>query len=118
MATFLCNPLMYSKKGDEPETETVPAITVLPVASATVNSLLSMLSPPFRAVAPATVEAPDRLAAPGTPSEPAMVLDCLEKSDRLKFKRSICRCAARDRHVAVLQWARARGYTWNEKNVL
>ena len=41
-----------------PLTAKEPAIAVLPVASATVNLLLSMLSPPFSCAAPATVAAP------------------------------------------------------------
>ena len=41
-----------------------------------------------------------------------MVLKCLEGSDREKFGSCICKCAASDGHLAVLQWARARGYPW------
>ena len=32
-----------------------------------------------------------------------MVLDCLEGSDREKFESRICKCAASDGHLAVLQ---------------
>ena len=43
-----------------------------------------------------------------------MVLDCLEGSDRVKFESEICKYAAWDGHLAVLQWARAQGCPWYE----
>ena len=43
-----------------------------------------------------------------------MVLDCLEGRDRVKFEKGICSYAALDGHLAVLQWARARGYPWGK----
>ena len=43
------------------------------------------------------------------------VLDCLEGSEREKFESRICKYAASDGHLDVLQWARARGYPWGRR---
>ena len=44
-----------------------------------------------------------------------MVLDCLEGWEREKFESRICKYAASDGHLAVLQWARAHGCPWDER---
>ena len=53
-------------------------MAVLPVVSVTTNLFVSMVRPPFEAVAPVTVAVLDRVATPVPPSVPAAttVLGC------------------------------------------
>jgi len=44
-----------------------------------------------------------------------IALGALDGSARERFKSGLCRYAAKGGHLAVLQWARAQGYPWDER---